>query len=440
MAKHSFQRAADIARHAGWADRFARAALGYGGRNVWEIDHERTQPLSRLLEEALAALPEDSLLRARVLARLACSAGWYWGGPVEARRRLQESRSSEAVELARRLGDPATLGWALTARVLIMWGPDGLDELLALADEIVRVAEQAGAWEEVASGLAFRCEIRLTRGEIRQAQGDLERYAALAEQLKLPTHMWQAGAYQTEFMLLMGRFTQAAACIDQSLRPGAAHAAEAMETAVFQRFLLFLEQGRGLEELRPPLERLEADRPDNAIYSSLLAQLDFELGHEREAQARLDVLAGDGFRAARRDNQWLLAMALLAGVAAKMGNPEQVKTLYELLRPYSALVAGEGHIRVGSVSRYLGILAAARSRLDEAALFLQNAAESNERIGALPWSAHAKADLARVLLARDAPGDREAAGDLLREALATYQELGMTVAAGEVSAVSPSTT
>jgi DNA-binding SARP family transcriptional activator/tetratricopeptide (TPR) repeat protein len=433
-AQQSFLRAADIARQAGWVDRFARAALGYGGRNVWEADQERTQPLSKLLDEALAELPEDSLLRARVLARLACAAGWYWGGPVEARHRLQESRSREAVELARRLGDPATLGWALTARVLIMWGPDGLDELLELADEIVRVAEQAGAWEEVASGLAFRCEIHLTRGEIRQAEGDLERYAALAEQLNLPTHMWQAGAFQTEFMLLMGRFAEAAACIEQSLRIGAAHSAEAMETAVFQRFLLFLEQGRGLEELRPPLERLEADRPDDAIYSALLAQLDCELGHHRSAQARLDVLAGDGFRAARRDNQWLLAMGLLAGVAAEMGSPEQVTTLYELLRPYSALIAGEGHIRIGSVSRYLGLLAAALSRLDESALFLQQAAEANDRIWALPWSAHAKADLARVLFARDAPGDRDAAGDLRREALATYEKLGMTVAADKVTA------
>jgi hypothetical protein len=98
------------------------------------------------------------------------------------------------------------------------------------------------------------------------------------------------------------------------------------------------------------------------------------------------------------------------------------------------LVAGGDHIRFGSVSRYLGLLAAALSRLDEAALFLQDAAEADDRIGALPWSAHAKADLARVLLARDAPGDREAAGDLFREALATYQELGMTTAAGKITA------
>jgi hypothetical protein len=127
-------------------------------------------------------------------------------------------------------------------------------------------------------------------------------------------------------------------------------------------------------------------------------------------------------------------MALLAGVAAKVGNPEQVETLYELLRPYSALVAGEGHIRIGSVSRYAGILAAALSRLDEAVIFLRDAMETNDRIGALPWSAHAKADLARVLTARDAPGDRETADDLLQQALATYRELGMTVAAGKLAA------
>jgi hypothetical protein len=127
-------------------------------------------------------------------------------------------------------------------------------------------------------------------------------------------------------------------------------------------------------------------------------------------------------------------MALLAGVAAKVGNPEQVTTLHELLRPYSALIAGEGHIRIGSVSRYLGLLAAALSRLDEAALFLQQAAEANDRIWALPSSAHAKSDLARVLFARDAPGDRDAAGHLRREALAIYEKLGMTVAADKITA------
>jgi tetratricopeptide (TPR) repeat protein len=214
-----------------------------------------------------------------------------------------------------------------------------------------------------------------------------------------------------------------------------AHPAEAMETAVFQRFLIFLEQGGALEELRAPLERREADRADEKIYPCMLARLDCELGNVRQAQATLDILARDGFDTVQRDYQWLLAIALLAEVAATVGSAEQNKTLYELLGPYSALIAGGEHIRIGFVSRYLGVLAAALSRFDEATLFLQEAAEASDRIGALPWSAHAKADHARVLLARDAPGDREAADGLLRGALATYQELGMTVAAGKVTHV-----
>jgi tetratricopeptide (TPR) repeat protein len=87
------------------------------------------------------------------------------------------------------------------------------------------------------------------------------------------------------------------------------------------------------------------------------------------------------------------------------------------------------------VSRYLGLLVAALSRLDEAAHLLQEAVEANDRIGALPWSAHSKADLAQVLLARDAPGDRETAEGLLQQALATYQDLGMASAAARLAAV-----
>jgi hypothetical protein len=51
----------------------------------------------------------------------------------------------------------------------------------------------------------------------------------------------------------------------------------------------------------------------------------------------------------------------------------------------------------------------------------------NERIEARPALAHTKADLARVLAARDRPGDREPADALRREAL--YEELGMPVPA-----------
>jgi hypothetical protein len=50
----------------------------------------------------------------------------------------------------------------------------------------------------------------------------------------------------------------------------------------------------------------------------------------------------------------------------------------------------------------------------------------NERMNARPWLAHTQADYARMLCARDAPGDHERADELLRLARATYGELGLT--------------
>ena len=100
-----------------------RAALGPSavGFEYWRVDRS----LVGLLEEALAGLgDDDSALRARLLTRLA-SALYYSGATGRC-----TALSSEAVAMARRIGDPAAL-----ASVLIPWG-------LAVQ---VRLHEAAGA-------------------------------------------------------------------------------------------------------------------------------------------------------------------------------------------------------------------------------------------------------------------------------------------------------
>ena len=57
----------------------------------------------------------------------------------------------------------------------------------------------------------------------------------------------------------------------------------------------------------------------------------------------------------------------------------------------------------------------------------------NERMGARPWLAHTQHDYARMLLDRDAPGDRERAPQFLDQALAIYRELGMESYAAKAS-------
>src|SRR5262249_15309115 len=66
-SRATFVRAADIARASGLTDALGRAALGYGGADLWGPRAEAEPELVALLEEALAACPPgDGTLRVQL--------------------------------------------------------------------------------------------------------------------------------------------------------------------------------------------------------------------------------------------------------------------------------------------------------------------------------------------------------------------------------------
>ncbi|MGH7804523.1 MAG: ATP-binding protein, partial [Candidatus Binatia bacterium] len=94
-----FRQAAEIAERLKDGDLSARAALGLGGPLVWIVNAERQYDF---LDKALSMLEErDTPLRARVLSALASRRFFRPATEVHAR---------PALEMARRLGDPSTLG------------------------------------------------------------------------------------------------------------------------------------------------------------------------------------------------------------------------------------------------------------------------------------------------------------------------------------------
>jgi class 3 adenylate cyclase/tetratricopeptide (TPR) repeat protein len=420
--KETFMRAADVARRGRSAEQLARAALGHGGSMVvLPADDPRIVPL---LEEALEALGDSGgALRARLLARLACA---------EQRPTL----GRQALDLARRLDDPATLAWALNARLVLVWGPDNLDELVALTDEIIDVAERVGDVEQALNAHVGRLELLVMLGKTAAAHHELAVATRFAQELRLPSARWHVAVHETGLALLAGRFAEAEALIGRAERLGErSSSAEVTTNAVVQRFPLLLERRR-VQELRAPIEEIAAANPDNGIYACLLARLECEAGNHSAARSIVSMLASDDWRSVRHNLESLLAMALLAETAALAADRERASELYELLAPHASLIAAAPHcFPMGSMSRYLGLLAAVLSRLDEAAHRLEDAAAANAAIGAWPWVAHAKADHARILLTRLAPDDREHARDLLREALVIHERLGMTASADAVAAL-----
>ena len=109
------------------------------------------------------------------------------------------------------------------------------------------------------------------------------------------------------------------------------------------------------------------------------------------------------------------------------GRRGAAELLYQSLAPYAEALRDRRTCAAcsSSVERYLGQLAATLGRLDDAAAHLEKAIAVNDGIRAWPLVAHTRYDFASLLLARRQPGDRERALELLGQAIATAQELGM---------------
>ena len=167
----------------------------------------------------------------------------------------------------------------------------------------------------------------------------------------------------------------------------------------------------------------------------MLAHVDARLGSLADAQEALDDLTRDDCSALPFDQEWLCATSLLGETASLLGDADAAAVIYRLLTPwamFNAADTGEG-VR-GSVSRYLALLATTLKRFDAAERHFEDAVAMNARMGLRPWLARTQDDYARMLLARDEPGDRERAQQLVGAALASYRELGMESHATSASA------
>jgi len=107
----------------------------------------------------------------------------------------------------------------------------------------------------------------------------------------------------------------------------------------------------------------------------------------------------------------------LSDVVTFFGDARRAALLYDLLLPYADRCATPSIASCrGSISRSLGILATPLARYDEAERHFENALEMNARIRARIWVAHTQHDYARMLVARNRPGDRERATALAAQA------------------------
>jgi class 3 adenylate cyclase/tetratricopeptide (TPR) repeat protein len=411
--------AGQLAVELGDGEQCARAALT-NERGIFsrygQVDLER----AKALEDALRLIgPEDTAIRARVLASLASELHFS----NDARR---HDLGREALEVARRLDDQVTLAQILAATWFGTWDPDTFAERIGLAQELTELAHRLGdrLLEFHAGAATFLTATQ--QGDMQRADAGLEACTLAAEQLGQPALRWRAAYCRTNRDLCAGRLAEAEAMLPASDLLGAQGAQP--DHPLFTQLplaVIRLLQGRP-EEGREVLAALVKDFPGLPLMDAPLGWAAAEAGRFDEARRTLDSFAKDGFAGLSRNYAFMPTLSFLCRLATRVADREAAAQLYELMLPHAEEVVTSQATWVGPAAHDLGLLAATLGRYDEANSHFAAAVELELRIGSRAILVHTRLEWARALLYRDQPGDRTRALELLNEALDGAKELQLT--------------
>ncbi len=439
-AKDAFRLAANLARtlrssekDKGAATLLARAALGFatGFGGVTVTGGIEDTFVIDLLEEAVRAVgEEESPLQAQVLGRLAVEL--YWSH--EPKRRATLSR--QAVEVARRCGDTGALAYALNAQHVVLREPGNVEERLAIASDIMRLAGEIGDKELTLRGHMWRLTDLLELGDLQTADGEIVPFAQRAEELRQPSYLWFLATWRATRAWLKGRFTEAEQWAAEALAIGQrAQDPDAAQCFIVQIFAL--RSGvKGFHDIKMPVQDLAERYTALPAWRSSLALAYAGFGAKEEARHEFEQFAVHHFTNIPRNADWMITMTNLVQVCSILHDVPSAETLYQLLLPYAerCVVVKPALVCLGPVTRFLGLLATILTRWDEAEAHFVSALQRCAQMDARPLIAQTQQHYAGMLLARKRPSDREQALAVLDQALALAQDIGMDELANRILA------
>ena len=421
----SFRRAASIARalldgpqRPAAAQLLADAALGLGRKSeTGAVD----QALVTALQEALAVVGDaDRATRALLLARLSMAL-YFSDTPARG-----EALSREAVDLARRLGNPTVLLHCLIARQFALWRPDTLAERTAIASEIVELGAAAGERELALEGRLWRIAAALEAADVDGAAADIDAFTRAAALLRHPLYQWHAMLHRGMRALADGRLDDAneitVKARDAGLRSGLENPLQAFAIQTFWTRRERLELADIAAEMQAVGERFPLP-----IWRCGAALLAAETGRANEAQEMLTAMAARDCAAIPVDGNWLPAMAILAETSVALDDRPFAAWLRARLEPFAQrfVVVAQAIACLGPVTYFLGLLAGLAGDWDDAIAHLGAALDSAERLDAGLLVSQCQCALAAALVAAAPQAPPESARELATAALGRAEERGL---------------
>jgi DNA-binding winged helix-turn-helix (wHTH) protein/tetratricopeptide (TPR) repeat protein len=397
-AREKLAELAHLAESAGNGVLLAEAALSFApsvlSLEVGVVDGLLIETLERSL--ALASLA-SSETRTELAGRLALAL--YWSEDDE-RREYAQSILREAATSASE-GERAR---ALLFRLGANWSPDNLEVRRQELDVLIsNRARLPGPLAPVAR--VYRVASFLETNNLNEMDREISTLEGELRDARVPYCAWYPTMFRATQALYRGELEQALDLASQYV-------------AIGQRFEdsnvanSFAAQWGEVQWLRgevaaaiEPVEALARQFPALVEWSCVVALFHAAVGRGSEAESRIGEMCDSGFAGLtrRRSISSVISACVLAEAVDRLNLSEYADQLYEILLPFRGqnAVAGYGVLCWGSVSRFLGQVAALSGKEREAIVLFEEALASDSRAGCDSWIARSEIALARMLARRE---------------------------------------
>ncbi len=428
QAHATYERAIELARSLHDPDALARAVLAYEEPR-WRLNlpAETSQQYMREALDGLGAT--ESGLQVRLLVCLARA--------LLASTEHDELRATvqQALDMARRVGDPVALCDALRISCHIDRRPETTPARLAAVEEMIDIARRIGDQERLADAYDLYVYDQLELGNIDAVDAAMAEQRRVAETMKQPFQLHIAQVFETMRALLRGEFETAERFANEAAKISSQLGIAELDGILgIHMFTIRAEQGR-LREVAPIVKLYVQANPASATWRPGLALIYAVTGEHAACRTVFDELAAGNFAAVPRDSMWVTSLAYLTEACVFLGDRAAAAQLYELLLPYAGrtVVAGGATACYGAAARYLGMLATLRQEWAAARQHFDMALAIDGRMGAHPWLARDQVEYAALLQAGGTAADRPQAVRLLEEAGRAARAMGMAYLYGRIA-------
>jgi DNA-binding SARP family transcriptional activator len=417
-SRQTFGHAFELAERNGLTEQLARAALGIASRYT-EAGVVDTDGIARLRAARDALGTGPTALRAEVTARLADALHF---APEHGEA---EQLSSEALAMAREVGDPHALAAALESRHAALLSIEHLDERLRLGRELVAFAEREGERELKALGHHWLIYDLLEAADVEGASRERLALDALAEDLRQPLYTHFSVGWDVVWAHMTGRVDEVESLAQRFRALGIEAQARDTETIYRAQMIALRRRQERLSDFVSTVREAVVANPTLLAWRAVLPLAHLASGDVRAAVAEFEWFAAERFGRVRRDMFWFTTVCVLAETCALIRDGARARVLYELLEPFASRNVQVGQAACwGSAERFLGLLAAAMGQSETAEAHLRSAIAGNESCGNAAAASLVQRDYARMLLARGGREDLTLAAELLRGPLEAAREAG----------------